>query len=225
MSASSPKRKRGHTLPINTNHPLPRLLSDDDLDEHGGNSPRSKVARKLDDLEIHGNATELDSANPATKPMDFMALSTEHQDKADMTSVHAVSPGYSRKLQSSPKAKSPIDKTPSTLPENPRSKSPPLIGELSDEFWHDSEITGHDPDDPNDDGYGINGVGFKPTAAMAWSRSQHRKQQLTDYKNREAREARQQRSERRKRLLDDGDEVPSVESSPRKTARVHFENG
>jgi hypothetical protein len=52
--------------------------------------------------------------------------------------------------------------------------------------------------DPLDDGYGVNGVGFRPTAAVAYARTQRRKQQLADWKSREAREARQRRSERRK---------------------------
>jgi len=64
--------------------------------------------------------------------------------------------------------------------------------------WHDDEITGHDPNDPDDDGEGINGIGFKPTPAEAYSRTQKRKQQMAEYKNREARDARKMRSERRR---------------------------
>lgn len=79
-------------------------------------------------------------------------------------------------------------------------KSPPPLRSPSPEVsltWHDSEITGHDPTDPSDDGYGINGVGFRPTPAIAHARAQKRKQQVAEWKNREAREARQRRSERR----------------------------
>lgn len=77
--------------------------------------------------------------------------------------------------------------------------SPPLTESISEDpfTWHDSEITGHDPSDPTDDGYGINGVGFKPTAAMAWARSQKRQKQVSEWKTREAREARERRRERR----------------------------
>lgn len=64
--------------------------------------------------------------------------------------------------------------------------------------WHDDEITGHDPTDPDDDGEGINGIGFKPTPAEAYARAQKRRQQMAEYKNREAREARKARSERRR---------------------------
>ncbi|KAL3426338.1 hypothetical protein PVAG01_03130 [Phlyctema vagabunda] len=64
--------------------------------------------------------------------------------------------------------------------------------------WHDDEITGHDPSDPEDDGEGINGIGFRPTAAMAHARTAKRKQQMEAYRTREAREARERRSERRR---------------------------
>jgi len=79
-----------------------------------------------------------------------------------------------------------------------RSPSPPL----SMLTWQDSEITGHlagPATDPDDDGTGLNGVGFRPTPALAQARAQRRRQQVLDWKAREAREARAKRSERRRR--------------------------
>ena len=66
--------------------------------------------------------------------------------------------------------------------------------------WQDNEITGQDIDltSPDDDGLGINGIGFKPTPAMTYMRSQKRKQQVNEWRAREAREARQKRIERRR---------------------------
>ncbi|KAH6682479.1 hypothetical protein B0J14DRAFT_573680, partial [Halenospora varia] len=64
--------------------------------------------------------------------------------------------------------------------------------------WHDDEITGHNPSDPEDDGEGINGIGFKPTAAEAYARAQKRKKQMAEYRSREAQEERARRSERRR---------------------------
>ncbi|EKD17671.1 hypothetical protein MBM_04040 [Drepanopeziza brunnea f. sp. 'multigermtubi' MB_m1] len=64
--------------------------------------------------------------------------------------------------------------------------------------WHDDEITGHDPSDPEDDGEGINGIGFKPTAAEAYVRTQKRRKQMAAYKNREEQERRQSRIDRRR---------------------------
>lgn len=64
--------------------------------------------------------------------------------------------------------------------------------------WQEDEITIYDPDDSDDDGTGINGIGFKPTAAVAYARGVRRKQQLAEYRKREEREARARRSQRRR---------------------------
>lgn len=80
--------------------------------------------------------------------------------------------------------------------------------------WHDDEITGHDPDDPDDDGEGINGIGFKPTPAEAYVRAQKRRAQMAEYRNREAREARKMRSERRR-----GSEIAKASREEAETAR------
>lgn len=71
--------------------------------------------------------------------------------------------------------------------------------------WHDDEITVYDPDDSDDDGTGINGIGFKPTPAIAYARTVKRKQQLAEYRKREEREARAKRSQRRR-----GSPVPGL---------------
>lgn len=87
--------------------------------------------------------------------------------------------------------------SPTPPPSAKKSKSPdPLSPTL---WWHDEEITGHNPSDPTDDGYGINGIGFLPTPAIANARAERRKKQVAEWKNREAREARQKRGDRRRR--------------------------
>lgn len=83
--------------------------------------------------------------------------------------------------------------------------------------WHDDEITGHDPSDPEDDGEGINGIGFKPTAQEAHFRAQKRKAQMAEYKAREAREARARRNERRR-----GSEKAEREEAQERARRVRF---
>jgi len=80
--------------------------------------------------------------------------------------------------------------------------------------WHDDEITMYDPNDEDDDGTGINGIGFKPTPAIAYARAMKRKQQLAEYKKRQESEARAKRSQRRNRrspgVMSSG---PSVQTS------------
>ncbi|KAL4779586.1 hypothetical protein BJX76DRAFT_340333 [Aspergillus varians] len=103
----------------------------------------------------------------------------------------------SRQPSTSPRKKRSAPK--STKVAKVRSGSSPLPGDVVHDLltYNDSEITGHNPTDPDDDGYGINGIGFKPTAAMAWTRSQKRQKQVAEWKNREASEARERRRERR----------------------------
>lgn len=95
----------------------------------------------------------------------------------------------------------------STSTPNPPTPPPPP----SALTWHDSEITGHltgPSNDPDDDGTGLNGIGFKPTPAIAYQRAQRRKLQLQEWKARETREARAKRSQRRNRGVSAG---PGVE--------------
>ncbi|KAK1248385.1 hypothetical protein MKX08_006605 [Trichoderma sp. CBMAI-0020] len=64
--------------------------------------------------------------------------------------------------------------------------------------WHEDEITIYDPNDKDDDGTGINGIGFKPTPALAHARVMKRRQQMAEYRKREENEARNKRSQRRR---------------------------
>ncbi|KAF3004774.1 hypothetical protein E8E13_001827 [Curvularia kusanoi] len=87
-------------------------------------------------------------------------------------------------------------------PSKPRPIKAPSSPPLSALTWQDSEITGHlngPANDPDDDGTGLNGIGFKPTPAIAYERAQRRKRQLQEWKARETREARAKRSQRRNR--------------------------
>lgn len=64
--------------------------------------------------------------------------------------------------------------------------------------WHEHEITVYDPDDEDDDGTGINGIGFKPTPALAHARTVKRRQQMAEYRKREESDERTKRSQRRR---------------------------
>ncbi|KAK4225448.1 hypothetical protein QBC38DRAFT_483044 [Podospora fimiseda] len=99
--------------------------------------------------------------------------------------------------QKSPTPKPRTKRAGTPPPQNPTSSDSvvdPLRASLT---WQDDEITIYDPDDSDDDGTGINGIGFKPTPAIAYARTVKRRQQLAEYKKREEREARARRSQRR----------------------------
>ena len=92
--------------------------------------------------------------------------------------------------------------------------------------WHEHEITVYDPEDEEDDGTGINGIGFKPTPAEAHARTAKRKQQMAEYKKREDGEARARRNERRRQdaaaaaALESGE---IEEDSQARKVRFHME--
>ncbi|KFY44219.1 hypothetical protein V495_03579 [Pseudogymnoascus sp. VKM F-4514 (FW-929)] len=102
----------------------------------------------------------------------------------------------SQKQPVSPPSPDPRPRQFSPAPSPPVTPESSLSQESASLHWEESEITGHDPSDPEDDGEGINGVGFKPTAAIARARAERRRKQLADYKSREDKDARDARARR-----------------------------
>lgn len=142
------------------------------------------IIRELgQDIRLHN---ELD-------PMVFQAGSSQSEQKDGLARAY---PSINR-LADSKSRREKISGTPplSNFEDGERTFVDPERAALT---WHDDEITGYKPDDPDDDGEGINGIGFRPSAAIAYARAEKRKQQMADYRSREAREARARRSERRR---------------------------
>ncbi|KGO70429.1 hypothetical protein PITC_015350 [Penicillium italicum] len=201
------------------------LRDEDELESY---SPRTAVVGRFGELAIGGDLLSDSgtlTGNPRRESLKLPAQKScepdSHQLEKMPEALPATSsaPGDRQALQFEP----PATRDPTSLPVSPSKKksatfsrknlnpsspskrkqrlSPPLADTPSEEdplVWHDSEITGHNPSDPTDDGYGINGIGFKPTASIAWERSQKRQKQVAEWKNREAREARERRRERRR---------------------------
>lgn len=166
-------------------------------------------ARSIQNCE---SAHRLAVKPPMDRPLEIpetpqMVQPRMHPDIASFTQHHTTfesSPIHIQSYHSHPSAhvKTTVHNRSSSASSHPgprnRSPSPPL----STLTWKDSEITGHlaDPStDPDDDGTGINGIGFRPTPALAYARSQKRRQQISEWKARETREARAKRNERRRR--------------------------
>jgi hypothetical protein len=164
-----------HGNNIDTVAVLPRLEASSVIPE----TPQAAQPRLLPDIASFAHTASFVSspASPVPRPHTFTSQKSRAQNPSS-------SQPRSRKKSPSP------------------SPSPPPPPPLSALTWQDSEITGHlaDPStDPDDDGTGLNGIGFKPTPALAYARSQKRRQQLNEWKLRETREARAKRSERRRR--------------------------
>jgi hypothetical protein len=70
--------------------------------------------------------------------------------------------------------------------------------DFSSMTWQDDEITGHLMLDSDDDGTGINGIGFRPTPSIARQRAAQRRKQVQDWKVRQDMEERERRAERRR---------------------------
>jgi hypothetical protein len=70
--------------------------------------------------------------------------------------------------------------------------------DFSSMTWQDSEITGHLMLDSDDDGTGMNGIGFRPTPSIARQRAAQRRRQVHDWKMRQETEERERRAERRR---------------------------
>ena len=217
-------------------YPFPK--PEDNIESAGDGSPRSAVVGQMQDLDLQGTFSQSTSPTHdglARKRWAGMKLEEDTETTGHtQENMHAQTPpsgeGQGTTNPAPHLSNIHLDSNASIpftqISEKPslHSRSPPLDCHLGNPlFWHDSEITGHNPTDPDDDGYGINSIGFKPTVAVAWARSQRRKQQLADYKNREAREARQRRSDRRRFDSTDSQIAVSEETS-KKNVRVRFVN-
>ncbi|KAF2400089.1 hypothetical protein EJ06DRAFT_557150 [Trichodelitschia bisporula] len=185
------------------------------------NSPRSMVATQFEQMALGPTVPVLRFGEGAGREgkrvkvkegqagrVDAARMDAQRGGKAAVVEVlipHAKGSPAKKSAHFAEEHTTGSDSTPrKTSPSAHRPKSPPLpssTGEMdaSALAWQDEEITGHLAQDPDDDGYGLNGIGFKPTPAMAYSRLQKRREQILAWKSREAREARQRRAELRRR--------------------------
>jgi hypothetical protein len=203
----SPRTSRIITNPLEFPFPQPPTERSERTDN---GSPSSRVTGQLRTLDLQGTFVRQIAFTDAGHTKKRFAQSGERPESQNALDMPSLEERCASPMTEPANNVFPTNlnfdlepsKSSSNIVDRPRahSRSPPLDGDPEDNpmTWHESEITGHNPTDPNDDGYGINGIGFKPTPAIAWARSQKRKQQLAEYRNREAREARQRRSERRR---------------------------
>lgn len=163
-------------------------------------SPRKKVSI-LDTVSFEpplDTSREMPETPQAPRPRIVADIAAFAQPATFVSSPGGTSsPQTSFNSQTSHVSTSPIRSS-----SHSRERKPPASPPPSALTWQDSEITGHltgPANDPDDDGTGLNGIGFKPTPAIAYHRAQKRKQQLSEWKARETREARAKRSQRRHR--------------------------
>lgn len=161
----------------------------------------TKSARFAPDATVIGQAEMADTATINEKTISKITvdtlsppLSPQHNPSTSHPTHHRPRRVGTPPLAFRPPSPSPTSSSSSTCSTN-NSITDPLRASLT---WQENEITVYDPDDSDDDGTGINGIGFKPTPAIAYSRTMRRRQQLAEYRKREEREARAKRSARRR---------------------------
>ncbi|KAL8725929.1 MAG: hypothetical protein Q9166_007057 [cf. Caloplaca sp. 2 TL-2023] len=206
----SPIRLRTSNLPIST--------TDLDHNGNGDRSPPSTVAGHFRNLNLTGYGFDFSQAMEKSPLAGTIPdsqdsnVSSSQESVRSSSSQHVTPNGLTTSTPTfGSSSTSTLTPVPLEIPETPRLKPITILSPIPSPisrpksppplnlWWADTEITGHDPKDPTDDGYGINGVGFLPTPAMASARAERRKRQVAEWKNREAREARQRRSEARRR--------------------------
>ena len=232
----SPKRKRSISA-IDTSPSVARLRTTNSLDQTtfendfaSEGSPRTAVAGHLQNLNLDrqhqpiklglsrafGEDMVSNSGNDIDKETEDHSL--VHSQNSDNTPISTAGAPFDKQPTNLKTFPIEIPETPRMQPTIPTSTGPPPsrtsnkspIPSSSTLWWTDTEITGHNPTDPTDDGYGINGVGFIPTPAIANARAERRKRQVAEWKNREAKEARQKRSDRRRRQEAEAENLAAV---------------
>jgi hypothetical protein len=222
----SPKRKRLPDL-LGDEHRPSRLRiatlpapSHTESDPDGGSSPRSVITVHFQNLglaehspisgvdfrkALQGSMAALQTNSTKKAVNNGNGIATHPQQTVPMDTVEPIITSELDMRDSNVAKFSPtleIPETPQLKPIVSLSSPPvPIVspsGISSTLWWKPTEITGHDPTDPNDDGYGINGVGFLPTPAVARARIELRRRQVAAWRAREAKEARQRRSDRRR---------------------------
>ena len=225
FSPASPSKRKRDSACL---HPSPLLDMAPSVALAGSESPRTVVADQLSHLRIkHAPPSPL-SLSMDTDAMADMNIEERVEPASKRLKVHievscagenASAPGAgpypsTQPAQSRTDDHSELGMTTTTIRPGPpavskknakprsaasRSRSP--SPHPSAFTWQDDEITGHlfDPLlNPDDDGRGVNGLGFQPTPTIAYARAQKRREQLRQWKAREAKEARQRRGERRR---------------------------
>lgn len=167
---ATPKRKHGPELPV-----TPIKFSFDPWRarpaEDGSNSPRTAVAHRFRGLEIGGGGVAAD------EPADGDDVVRKRPRPDDIMADGPDTAAAAEPGTASPQLPQPDVAIAST--------------EAADDDVRLSAL-------PAVDGPGINGVGFKPTPALAEARALKQRQKLAEYRRREENEARAQRSQWRR---------------------------
>ncbi|KAG5963792.1 hypothetical protein E4U58_003427 [Claviceps cyperi] len=164
---------------VNDQDPIIHISEISDPRRHMGSKTHAAVAGSLSSTPLSSNeakTTGIIQSSPrkkaATPPLKLNSASTWSEEKNSRPSFTTDKPKKGE-----------------------RDVVDPIRAALT---WHEDEITIYDPNDADDDGTGVNGIGFKPTPALELSRIMRRREQMAAYRKREECEARAKRTQRRR---------------------------
>jgi hypothetical protein len=202
-----------HLLSESSEHSLSRTFLSEEQ-RLGSASPQSVAVRQFAHLHLNSDTGDLDLPRlPDNILESFIPTRTDESPPAKRLpppgGIRSPRPRHRSTPFKLPAMSALLSSSPSSISSNASSSTvsssmetvtagPALDFDFRSLTWKDSEITGHLMMDPDDDGTGINGLGFKPTTAMATARRQKRRAQIVDWKVRIAKEERERRAERRK---------------------------
>ncbi|CAK7564287.1 MAG: hypothetical protein SEPTF4163_002176 [Sporothrix epigloea] len=200
---------------------VPEPLADSIQTEVGGSSsPRTRVADRFQSLAIEAgyfavsDTTEEEGESNTSEKIPLEAGPLRKRLRRNDSGIDGVEGNTNNNSDGQ------RDQTDVIATKDGRIIIDPLRASLT---WQDDEITVYDPNDADDDGTGVNGIGFKPPPAVAYDRMLKRRQQMAAYRKREEREARAQRSLLRTRAHQAA-AATAAASSPTSAEKVPVEN-
>lgn len=188
--------------PLHLHHEGSRGSDGGDVDMRVGEAPDAGIGSRLRRRNKTGagpaGSVAQDIATADAADMEDAALDTKTK-AAGKKRAKAPAATRAKRTTKKPKKKQPEEPPPEEDGTPPREIVDPLRASLT---WQEDEITVYDPEDSDDDGEGMDGVGFQspPGAARATARKKMR--QLAEYRRMVEREAREGRRRRRGRAGD-----------------------
>ena len=164
-------------------------------------SPPSSSAELQQETPSKANQPYADPMTPQDSPFKHRDHISE-SPPAISTPIPRSSSPSARKLSSHKRRSSDVSEIPESSNDADVDADLALSSSASDDegstlWWQDSEITGHDPADPDEDNRGVNGIGYQKSKAEAWKIQESKRKQIAEWRSRELKEARKLRSGKR----------------------------
>lgn len=183
--------------PQHLHHEGSRGSDGGDVDMEAGETPGAGIGSRLRRRNKAGASTASSAAQDITTTgaADLEDVALDAKTKP-ASKKRAKPPAQSRKRTKKPKTPPPPPEPEEEDDTPPREIVDPLRASLT---WQEDEITVYDAEDSDDDGEGMDGVGFQAPPGAARVTARKKMRQLAEYRRMVEREAREGRRRRRGR--------------------------